>query len=625
MNTQSNTDSLEVMGQKAFIQSTQPFDILNDAELQRITDKLDILYFQKGDIILRKDDRPESFYIVVKGVVEEIEEDGKSFLYASRDSFDAPAIINQKSQGQFRVLEESILFAFPEQLFRDLIKNNLSFGHHYLESVSQRIDIMVRKSSNEEFASCMVKRVDESLIHPAVVVSDRTPISEAVRLMSENHSSSVIVTCKTCDKPIGIVTDTDLREKVILKNLAYSEPIRKIATMDIISVNRDDFMFDALLKMTEHNIKRLIVKDETNRIIGTLEQIDLLSALSNRSHLIQVRVSTAKSMKELKAASEDLIHLIRTMHSNGVKVKHILKLLSELDTKIYKKLFEMLAPQDLINNCCLIVLGSEGRREQILKTDQDNALVLRDSYLTPQTEPMIRDVANKFTQALLDFGYPECPGGIMVNNPKWCKPFSDFAADLEAWLKSGKSINLMDLSIFFDARHIVGDKSLIDGLKQKLFQIVEPDKVTLSYFAKPTIMFETPLSLFSSFKLGKDDHKDELDLKKGGIFPMVHGIRSLALENRLMETNTIDRIKALRAKLVFDQEFADELKEAFNYLLTIRLTNRLKKMDEGGSMDNYINPENLAKLERDLLRDVFRIVDKLKKFINYHFHLDRLL
>lgn len=617
-------ESLEILGQKAFIQSTQPFDVLEEEELQKIVKSLDILYFRKNEVILKHGQKPDFFYIVVKGVVEEVEEDGKTFLYSSKDSFDAPSIINKKSQGEFRTLEETIVFAFPAITFDNLVRNHLLFGNHYLESISKRIDMLINKGSRDEFASIMIKRVDQSLIHPAVTVPDKTSIYEAVEKMSKHHMSSVIVTCKTCDKPIGIVTDTDLREKVILKKLSYDEPIRKIATMDIISVKKDDFVFDALLKMTEFNVKRLVVKDE-GHVIGTLEQIDLLSALSNRSHLIQVRVQTAKSLKELKEASEDLIYLIRTMHANGVKVDNILKLLSELDSKIYKKVFEILAPQELIDNSCLVVLGSEGRREQIMKTDQDNALILRDGYLTEEKEPMVREIAQKFSNALLDFGYPECPGGIMVNNPKWCKEQKDFYQDIDTWIKGSNRQNLMDLSIFFDARRIVGDRSLIEGVKMRIFNKMEPDKVTLGYFAKPSIMFETPLSFFSNFILGRDEHKDELNIKKGGIFPIVHGIRSLALENKLMETNTIERIKALRAKLIFDQDFANELIDAFNFLLTLRLSNRLKKMDEGKALDNYINPESLGKLERDLLRDVFRIVDKFKKFVNYHFNLDRLL
>ena len=186
------------------------------------------------------------------------------------------------------------------------------------------------------------------------------------------------------------------------------------------------------------------------------------------------------------------------------------------------------------------------------------------------------------------------------------------------WIHKPSEENYMYLAIFYDAVAISGDSKLLVNLKEYMYTICENAPSFYPYFAKPIISFETPLGLFSDFVVDKDLHKDELDIKKGGIFPIVHGVRTLAIEKNLQETNTIDRLKELNELDIIDEEFMNELTEAFNFLLTLRLRFRLEKIDKREELDNYINPSRLTILEKDLLKDSLKIVNKFKKFITYH-------
>ncbi len=410
------------------------------------------------------------------------------------------------------------------------------------------------------------------------------------------------------------MTATDLREAAIVQRRSLDAPIGTLATYDLIGMAPDDFLFNALLRMTRHNINRLVIRDGAT-IHGILEQIDLLSYLSNHSHLIALQIERAQSRDELKWASQDLVNVIRDLHHQGTKIRYIMQLVSELNKKVLRKLFELLAPPELLDNACLLVLGSEGREEQVLKTDQDNALILRDGF----THPDLERITHEFTDCLIDFGYPRCPGNIMVSNPYWAKSVAAFKSELFEWIVRPTSESFLQFAIFFDAMSVAGDDNLLRHVKDHMYRLLSDHRSFYSQFAKATVAFETPLGFFTNFVMEKN--RNELDLKKGGIFPIVHGIRSLALEYRLPQPNTVDRITALSQRNLFRSSFGTELIEVFTHLSTLRVKAGLNKIQQGLPQDNYLNPNELNKLERELLRDSFKIVNEFKKFIGYHFKL----
>lgn len=210
----------------------------------------------------------------------------------------------------------------------------------------------------------------------------------------------------------------------------------------------------------------------------------------------------------------------------------------------------------------------------------------------------------------------------MVSNPYWCKSLSDFKEEIYQWISEPSENAMMNLAIFYDACSVAGDTDLLREAKGYLFEKLQDNKAFFTNFAKPTLSFETPLGFFANFIVEKSHHKNQLDLKKGGIFPLVQGVRSLALEHRLTMTNTIERIKTLQQLDVFEKQFSVELIEALAFLSTLRLQTGLHKLEHNEELDNYIAPNQLNKLERDLLRDSFKIVNEFKKFVTYHFKLN---
>jgi len=605
---------MSLLDQKTFISNIPPFDQLKTDELENIVNAMDIAYFKNGEFLIRQNRSADALYIIIKGIVHEIQDDELVSVYVSQDSFDAMSLFEEKSKNDFIVQEELICYVLPKALFLSFIENNPSFKAFYYQDLSKRLNSLIKQRKTTELASFMVAKIEEIYLHPPVFVEGNTSVYDAVQTMMTQKSSFILV--KT-DHEIGIVTDKDIRDHVVLQRYSIDQPIAHIASYKLISLSSQDLLLHALLVMLQHSIKHLLIKKD-GKIVGILEQIDLLSYLSSHTRLVAIQIDRATNKKELKAASQQMTNMIKAFHGNGFKIKYMMQLINELNQQIFKKLYNFIAPPSLLENSCLIIMGSEGRGEQILKTDQDNAIILRNGYIYDGLE----QITEEFTQTLVDFGYPLCHGQIMVNNPFWCRPLKAFKNQIFQWVVECKE-PLLNLAIFYDAKAVAGDFTLLNEAKDYLYKHLQDNQAFFSYFAKSTLSFETPLSLFATFIVDKL-HENELDIKKGGIFPIVQGVRSLALEYKITNTNTVQRIKSLKVQGVFEPAFATDLIEALNFMISLRLQFELEKLNLGESYDNYIKPSKLNKLERDLLKDSLKIVNDFKKFIIYHFKLDRI-
>ncbi len=609
---------MSIVEQKSFIGAITPFNRLDEQSLEELCEALDISYFKKDEIILKSGEKPKYLYFMIKGVVQEIHQGEIVSVYAQHEYFDPISLIENNIKHDFKTTEEVLCYTLPKELFLSTMYKNEGVESYFFQSISKKLNSSIEHEQSKELVNFMIAKVKDAYLQKPIILDENTTIYDAVNTLKDHKGSSLLVQGKD---ELGIVTDTDFREKIILNRMSFDEPISKIATFGIKTVDANDFLFNAQIRMNKFGVKRLIAV-ENDEIIGVLDLIALTSFFSSHTYSVMMEIDKTTSIEELKEASKKFVNVIRTFYAKGVKVRYISKVISQLNNKLFAKLYELIAPQELKEQAALIIMGSEGRGEQILRTDQDNALIISNDCTVSQEE--IEKFANKFTEHLVDMGYPRCDGNIMVSNPYWRKTTKEFEDTVCDWIESTNQEKLINLAIFYDALCVAGDKYLLIRLKEHLSKVANSSGVFFTFFAKPTLSFATPLGMFANFVLDKTEHKDELDIKKGGIFPIVHGIRALSLEKGINRTNTVDRIKELNDIDIIDREFASELIESLTFLLYLRLKFRLEKIDSMQELDNYINPNNLNMLEKDLLKDSFKIVDKFKKFISNHFGLDRL-
>lgn len=604
---------------KSFISNIQPFHHLKKSELEEVCSHLDIVYFKNNIKVLTPHKPVEFLYFVIKGVVQEKNEDEVISVYGENEFFNPLTLIRNEIKHTYITVQETICYILPKEIFLKYMYQNEEIESYFFSSISEKLNMSIQNEKSKELLSFTIAKVEDAYLQKPIYVNEHETIHNTATQLIKNKVESILV--ERSDGEIGIVTDSDFVKKAIYNRIDLDNPISQIATYGLETINSSDFLFNAQLTMSQKKLKRLLVKNE-EEIVGILDIVSLNSFFASHTHSTSSLIDNAMSLEELKDASTRFIRTIRTLYEKGVKVKYISKLISQLNEKLFEKLFELTAPKELKENSSLIIMGSEGRSEQILRTDQDNALIIKDGFTMNKDE--IMQYTTTFTQNLIDFGYPPCDGNIMVSNPFWVKTQSEFKDMIFEWTTKPSEEGFMHLAIFYDAICITGDCELLDVIKEYMYHVCKNTNTFYPFFAKPILSFETPLSIFSDFVVDKNKHKDELDLKKGGIFPIVHGVRSLAIQRQIASTSTFERLKTLHTLGVIDEEFKNELIETFNFLLTLRLKFRLEKIDKQEELDNYINPSKLSILEKDLLKDSLKIVNKFKKFINYHFKLSMI-
>lgn len=596
---------------KTFDFSSPPFDRLRPAEVERVEHAVDVVFFRTGETVIRRGSLPDHFFILIKGIVEERDGEEVVAVHESGDGFDSEILVHQAVRHDFVVREEAICYALPIEDFLDLTANNPSFAAFFFKDISLKLEALGQRRANPQALGTLTARVGQAMLQEPVYVSPEATFHEAALAMERHGQQSLLV--REGDR-IGIFSSVDLTRAAVAERRPLETPVRELVRWNVVAVEEDNFLFEAALLMARRRVRHLVVRRE-GEIVGVLDAANALSSLANQADPIGALIEQAETPAELAEAGERITFLIRQLHDSGTKINFITELATDLHRRITAKLFAKLAPEGMAERACLVVMGSEGRGEYLVKTDQDNGMILADGYEPPDWESFRR----RFTDALIEAGFPACPGEIMVRNPAWSKPLASWREDARAWLLHPDEQALMNVAIFYDAAPVAGDARLLEQAKGYLFDLLAENSAFHARFARAIEMFDTPLGLFTTFLTGKDAPKGALDIKKGGIFPLMHGVRALALERRLTETNTLQRVRRLQAQGVLEKDLAQQVADAFSFLLGLRLSARLEKMRLHQPLDNFVNPEAITKLERDLLKDSLQIVKRFKEVIRHHF------
>jgi len=590
---------------KSFDAANPPFDRLNEREIEELREAIDIGYYRPGEDLIAVGQPVDSLFVIIKGEVEEREGDEVIALLGRNDSFDTRAIVQGASKHAFRARSETLAYLAPKALIERLISDNPRFGAFFYLDISRKLEAMAREEAEARQGSLMRTRIRDLFLQPAEFIDASDSIETAGHRMRDINSNTLLV---RDGARIGIVTGMNLSKAAVLHRMPIEAPVAPVVHYDIVAVDEDDFVFQALLEMTKSNKRRIVVKRGAD-YVGILEDIDLLGFLAGNAQVVAGRIERAKTKADLALAAQEISDQVRTLRRQDVRVEVISEIVSDLNRRLVSKAFTLIAPPDLRKRACLIVMGSEGRGEQTVRTDQDNGLILSEAV----DQSMLDGFRAEFTAALEEFGFPPCPGNVMVRNPFWSKTADEYIADFHRWVAAPDENAMMNVAIFYDAAAVAGRIDLLPRVKSALMESVRAEKVYLSRFAHAVEAFETPIGLFNNL-IEKDG---ALDLKKGGVFPIVHGVRSLALEHGLEATSTVERIEQLVQANVLREDFGRDLKEAFYFLTTMRLDNQLA---ERAGREAVVRTATLSSSQRDLLREAFKVVKQFRDFLRRHYN-----
>lgn len=451
---------------------------------------------------------------------------------------------------------------------------------------------------------------------------------EVAGTMRQKNISSVLV--NEGKVPIGIFTDRDLRNKVIATGIDPGTlTVRSIMHSPLSTIGEHAPLYEALYRMSHEGIHRLAVVDSKGKLAGIITDGDILRLQTHSPQQLVLDIERARDLAELKTVYDRIQGLVLHLSgsNDGTGTRGMVRMIAHLNDQILLRLIALLRQQrfaDLPERFAFVVLGSEGRGEQTLLTDQDNAIVYGDELDDDQIR-QIEHFSEVLIESLIAIGIPPCPGGIMANNQEWRRSLGQWTEQLNSWLRTPTPTHVLNCGTFVDIRTIYGDPSFELQLKKQLYDHVKRDKLFLMRMVENTLRFVPPIGWFGRIKGEKDSaHSGMLEIKKAGIFAISEGIKALAIQNGKLKGSTHQRLEALVKDKVVNKKMAETIAECFDFLVLMRLRGQVEAVREGRKPDNYIPLDRLNMMEIGRLQIALKGVEKFQEFIKVHFKLHLL-
>jgi CBS domain-containing protein len=484
---------------------------------------------------------------------------------------------------------------------------------------------------NRTDVSLFLHPVREFVARPPVTASPRTPVRELARQMVAAGVGSVVIVGEA-GAPTGIVTDRDLRGKVV----AEGRDPAATAAADVMSgppitVEAGAYGFEALLEMTRRRIHHLVVMDE-GRFAGVVSSHDFLRVQATHPVAVAREIALAASVDELARLGARVTALVRRLVDEGGTPYDVGRIVAELNDRVVQRVLELVtAPRTPIGPPPVpfswLAFGSEARREQTLRTDQDNGLAYADPPPADAAAvgAYFARLAAEVNGALVRIGFPECPARIMASNPEWCQPVGVWTKRFRHWMEESGPEEVLAACIFFDLRAVGGADEPASSLRTVIQTGAPSSRRLLGLLARDVVDRPVPLTVFGNVRVARDGpHRDTVDVKGGGGLQLIGAARVHALALGLEETNTVDRLRAASARSLYGEAECREITDAHQLLQRIRLAHQLDRLERGEPADNRINPKRLSRAEALLLRDALHTVARVQAGLRERYATDLL-
>jgi CBS domain-containing protein len=624
-----------------FLKEYPPFDNLTFQELSAIATNIRVLNLDKNEILFQINDKlHDCFYVVASGtvnltVIADAEETLLNKCHAGDVFGLRPFFAKNNYMMTSKSREESIVYAIPIATFRPFVANNPDVLNFLLESfatntwhpkekenlrdklASDNVFFIDQKSEMQYFQSLTYNR-------SPLIVTINDIVKDVAFLMTENSSTSVVI----CENklPIGIVTHTDMCSKIATGQFPLTVTMKAIMSSPVVTVVENISLAEAQLVMLKNNVTHLCVTvDGTDKSVvkGMISEHDLIIAQANNPGVLIKEIKRASNPKDLKNLRERLTELIQHSIHKNIPLSNINNIASEINLALLKRAVE-LSILDLGSPPARFVwlsIGSQGRKEQLLLTDQDSILIFED--VVPDKYRDVRDyflkLGKKTTATLEKVGYELCPNGHMASNLLWCKSLTDWTKQYDSWMNTpGENSNDLS-SIFFDLELVFGEKKIFEAIGNVIEKDMEHNSLFFDFLGNDALRKNSPLTFFKKFAVEEDEpHKDKFDIKTRALMPLIDGARLFALHFKIKGlNNTYLRFKQLA---IIDSKNSDiylNCAEAFLTLSKFRVNEGLKNEDSG----QYINLSELTKLEKEKLKNAFVPMRELEELIKSNFKL----
>jgi len=461
---------------------------------------------------------------------------------------------------------------------------------------------------------------------PVITCLPDLGLVEMARLMKTYNISGIVVVEK--EEPVGIVSLRDLRNLIADSvNDISTMAVRDIMKTGLICIQSSDHLFKAVFLMAKHNIHRLIVLDQEGNLTGILTDTDLLRVQTRSPLYLVQEIESAATVDQLRQIGKKMTGMLKYAVSTNADAHSLIQLIAHFNDAFTERLIYILDIHHDVRlpaGAAYLVMGSEGRCEQTLRTDQDSAIVYRDD-LSPEKLVKVRRFADRVVTALESVGVPLCPGNMMANNPDWCHSISEWKQLTTEWIKSPSPENTVFFGVFQDLRVMHGETAFEEELHAHIIECTRINSIFFPGMARNIVRFKPPLGMFGRLLVEKSGKgRGKIDLKRGGLFTLTRGVGLIALEAGIMGGTTWEKLSRLHNLNIISDHDLETLAESFTFLIKLRLVKQLLAVSSGTEPDNLVDPLVLTDNERDQLRSAFKGVNTLIAILHSRYQLDMM-
>ncbi|OKQ15762.1 DUF294 nucleotidyltransferase-like domain-containing protein [Vibrio antiquarius] len=618
-------EQLEVLN---FISQYPPFDDLPEEQLKKIALNAEVAYFRQGTEILNFGDTIRDLYMVRSGAVEIYRRKGE--LYNRIDAGglfgQMGLLMNNRVRMPAKAIEDTLVYCIPEDIFNELCDEFENFADYMeLEDSARLRSAISSRSESNDFTTAKARKI---LARDPVTLEATASIQEAAILMAEENVTSLLIvrpaeelTEEDDEQLLGILTDRDLCIRVLAQGIDTDIPVSEVMSYDVVSLDYNAYVFEAMLTMLRYNVHHLpILKDK--KPIGIIGMTDIVRYESQNSLLLVSSIFQQTSVEDLKQVSEQVKDCFVRMVNEDANAHMIGRAMSVIGSSFKQRLAE-LAEQELGPApipYCLVAMGSMARDEQLIVTDQDNALILDNSYDVEMHGEYFEKFAKFVCDGLAACGYAYCTGDIMATNPEWRKTRAEWEECFGNWIDNPTPERLLNSNIFFDLLGVHGRVKWAEQLSSFIVRRAKRNNRFLACMAYNAIRRTPPLGFFKDFVMEKDGrHRNSINLKRRGTAPLADLIRvhSLAIGSR--SQNSFDRLDDINDAGILPKGRGMDLRDAMELIYMVRIRHQALDIENGDEPDNNIEPENMSEFERRNLKAAFQILSNAQNFIKFRY------
>ena len=600
-----------------------PFDELPEEMLDKVVASIEIAYFRAGTEILEFGQRNNWLFYIRSGAVEIYRRSGELYNRITEgEIFGQFGLLMGKTvRFPAKAIEDCLVYRIPDQIFQHLWENDETFAD-FVE-IEDRSRLRSALSRREKSNELMTSRVTRLISRPPVAAPCTVRLQEAARIMTEQGVSALLLMDEEGDRPKlkGIITDRDLRTRAVTEALPSETPVSEIMSEGLITTKAQSFIFEAMLTMLHNNVHHLPVMDN-GEVRGVIALADIVKYESQSSLYLVGNIYRQNDIKGLKKISRDVRDSFVRMVNEDANSHMIGSAMAGIGRSFTQRLLalgeEKLGPPPV--PYCFMALGSMARDEQLVVTDQDNALILDDRFVAEEHDAYFLALARFVSDGLDACGYTYCTGDIMATNEKWRQPLKVWKQYFTDWIQNPRAEALLNSNIFFDLDGIYGENDFAEQLKTLVAEQASDSQRFLALLARNALNRTPPLGFFRTFVMEEDGkHNKTFNLKRRGTAPLSDLIRVHALACGSRAQNSFDRLKAIGETKLIPEDGVGNLRDALEFISIVRIRHQALAIEAGREPDNNVRPQDLSPFERSHLKDAFQVVSNAQKFLKFRY------